>query len=54
MSQNLVIDPGVLFQFPEDFGDEVNSGWPQITVDMDGVVEVQAKYTRLNNVIVKP
>lgn len=54
MSQNPVIDPGVLFQFPEDFGDEVNSGWPQITVDKDGVVEVQAKYTRLNNVIVKP
>lgn len=47
------IDPGVLFQFPEDFSDEVNSGWPQVTVDTAGVVEVQTKYTQVNNVMVK-
>lgn len=46
-------DPGVLFQFPEDFSDEVNSGWPQITVNTAGGVEVQRKYPRVKNVIVK-
>lgn len=40
-------DPGVLFQFPEDFSDEVNFRWPQITKFKQNTLELRMWWWRL-------